>query len=114
MLRRDKAHVTSDDKPFLSLEDAKVHEIELLMNGEKAQFPFKLKEVGDCTLSEEQVAIFQSYISEWIMQNGAAIANVLTTTKHSRPGGRKVNGGTKKQASKAKTNPGPLPAALQL
>lgn len=93
MIKRVPAHITTDGKPFLTLDEAQTHELEIILEGEgepdnAAPFP-----------PDRHDTIAQ--LSAWIVKHKDRIVDVLTTTKTSRQGGRRVNGGTKNIRTKA-------------
>jgi len=94
MIESTKAFKTSDGKTHASLEDAKAHELELLLVGE----PSKL--TGDVP----------SDVAATILENAERIVDILTTTATSKPRARKINGGSKPRKTKTPPTPTTPPA----
>lgn len=78
---------TSDLKLFGSLEEARRHEIELLLS---SGLPKPLD--ADLTIAET---------AKLLLEQREKVMDILTTTERSRPGRRKINGATRKKRAVA-------------
>lgn len=76
-MKRTTAWVTSSGKALASLEEAQIEELSELLNGHAV---------------DNAATIAQILISK-----KAVVVDILTTTEHSRPAARKINGASKKR-----------------
>lgn len=83
MIQFTKSYKTSDNQLFGSVEEAKIHELELVIA--------KINPTHG--VSPENV----DAIATMIMNNKDIILDILTTTPNSKPKARAIHGGTKKR-----------------
>lgn len=94
MIKRSPAHMTADGKLWPTLDEAQVHEIELMLNNNALNTdatPIVADELGET----------MKRIAAWIIEHKEEVLDVLTTKRNSRPGGRAIHGGTKNIRTKA-------------
>lgn len=82
MIEFTKSYKTSDGQVFGTIEDAQVHELEILLDDDKFN------------------ATSHSLIAQFLVSKKDSFLDILTTTPNSKPKARAINGGTKKRVKK--------------
>jgi hypothetical protein len=98
MISKTNAFTDSNGGVHISLEDAQIAELVILINGHYKTAP-----------PENEQAIANG-LCRLLVGNRSVVVDILTTTPDSRPKARKVNGGTKKRKAPETTTTTP-PAA---
>lgn len=84
MIEKTAAYKTSDGSTHLTLEQAQVHELDLLITEKCSDRLEKLPSV--------------------LVQCSDRVIDILSTTPTSKPRARRINGGTKKRAPRTETS----------